>query len=326
MLSSRTRRAPFARAIRSSSSRRRPWPRPRAVGDHEHALDLRDARLEHAQPAAADRRGRPRRARATPRPGRRTPPRWRRSSRSARSPGRAGRARAPCSARTARARRPSRAPSWRISISPAGARRSARIARSSCSRGANSSAARCTSAHERLGRQRARVLGEQLVEARVAEQLAAAARLRRPSVNANSRSPTPERRLVLARSAPSSSTPSGRPVLPSSSSPPAAQQPRRRVAAVGPAERPPSRNARKTGTNVSRRMRGRTSALVCASTSAGRVAVPRARLDEEAHHRAQPGVLAALAADVADQHGERRPRQPPQAEEVAAAGLCPAGS
>ena len=58
------RRWPASPASRSSSSsRRRPWPRPRALAGHEHPLDLADAGLEpragrRSPPAARPRRGR----------------------------------------------------------------------------------------------------------------------------------------------------------------------------------------------------------------------------------------------------------------------------
>ena len=61
--------------------------------------------------------------------------------------------------------------------------------------------------------------------------------------------------------------------------------------------------------------------MAWASTSAGRLGVPRARLDEEAHHRAQRRDLEALAADVADEHRDAAAGQRPHAEHVAAADL-----
>ena len=57
------------------------------------------------------------------------------------------------------------------------------------------------------------------------------------------------------------------------------------------------------------------------STSAGAVAVERARLDEEAHHRGRRRDLEPAAADVADQQPEPAARQRPDPEHVAAAGL-----
>ena len=62
--------------------------------------------------------------------------------------------------------------------------------------------------------------------------------------------------------------------------------------------------------------------FVCSSTARGRVGVPAARLDEEAHHRAQRRRLDALAGDVADQHRHLAAGQLPDAVEVAAGGLA----
>ena len=70
-----------------------------------------------------------------------------------------------------------------------------------------------------------------------------------------------------------------------------------------------------------RRSRVRRIRFACAQHLGGRLGVPGARLDEEAHHRAGGRDLEPLAADVADQHRHRAARQRPDAEHVAAADL-----
>ena len=290
MLSSRTRARPAVARVRSSSvSRRRPWPRPRAVATTNMRLISADARLEHAQPAAADRRAalvehEPRRAAAG-------------EDVLAGEDVSVGAKSGPeplahelhVLARTAPAR-----PGGRVARG--GSRRAARaraaqredrdvVVRAAAT---NSSACAVQEADERLGVERARVLGDQRrrgARRRTARRRGAPPSS--PSVNANSRSPRPN-----GASARRSGV-----VLDAERQPGVAaaraRRPRRRAAAAACARRWTSacgrpRRTRGRPARTSSRRHARAQDRVRLREHLGRaVAVPRARLDEEAHHRAE---------------------------------------
>ena len=143
----------------------------------------------------------------------------------------------------------------------------------------------------------------------------------RPSVAAKSTSPSSS---VTSRSScnPSSSTPSGSPLPGSVSDPPSARsRRRRRVAGVAVAQPPVLDDGEEGGREAAAAQARAQDPVGLGEHLRGRLGVPRARLDEEAHHRAGRRHLEPLAADVADQQGDRAARQRPHAEDVAAADL-----
>ena len=196
-----------------------------------------------------------------------------------------------------------------------GRRRAAAPTRAASSRSRSASA---------CGVERAAVLGEQVARAarrRTARRRGAPptarrwrrrARRRGPARTRAPRRPRPRRCRAAARWCRAR-----RPVAAAR-----AQQLRRRVAGVAPAqpaalERSPGTPAR-TGPRAAASAGSRWSG---AAPRPGAVAVERARLDEEAHHRGGRRDLEPAAADVADEQPEPAARQRPDPEHVAAAGL-----
>ena len=90
---------------------------------------------------------------------------------------------------------------------------------------------------------------------------------------------------------------------------------------VGPAQRAVGDHAHEGGHEARARQPAAQQPVGLGEDVARALGVPGARLDEEAHHRAQRGDLEALAGDVADEHRQRAARQRPHAEDVAPADV-----
>ena len=176
---------------------------------------------------------------------------------------------------------------------------------------------------ERLRRHRAAELGQQLRQPRVAEEGAVAARLEQPVGRREQR----RRRARSRPRAPRGGRPPRRPAAaraPASSSLPPSARSRhgRRVARVAVAQPAVGRRCARKAVAKPPRWQAHAQDAVGLREHLGRaLGVPRARLDEEAHHRARRRDLEALAADVADQQRHRAARLGPDAEDVAAADL-----
>ena len=101
----------------------------------------------------------------------------------------------------------------------------------------------------------------------------------------------------------------------------AAEQQRRGVAGIGPAHAVAVDDGEEDRHEAGRRQALADEAVGLGQHLARALAVERARLDEEADHRAERGDLQALAGDVADEHRQRAAAERPQPEHVAAADL-----